>query len=61
MSILNIGGIGGGVLDNRGLITTRADPRNGTVYGDVTADNQSHCLQRQRCLCARLRPFLAVR
>ncbi|MDB9529817.1 calcium-binding protein [Oscillatoria sp. CS-180] len=37
---VNIGGIGA-VLKNRGLITTTADPRNGTVYGDVTADNIS--------------------
>ncbi|NEQ51514.1 MAG: calcium-binding protein [Leptolyngbya sp. SIO3F4] len=35
---INIGGIGA-VLDNRGLITTTDDPRNGTVYGDVTAEN----------------------
>lgn len=35
---VNIGGFGG-LLDNRGLITTSADPRNGTVYGDVTGDN----------------------
>ncbi|MEM6521457.1 MAG: calcium-binding protein, partial [Cyanobacteria bacterium P01_C01_bin.70] len=35
---VNIGGVGA-VLDNQGLIITSADPRNGTVYGDVTADN----------------------
>lgn len=35
---VNIGGVGG-VLDNRGFITGTADPRNGTVYGDVTAQN----------------------
>lgn len=35
---VNIGGFGG-LLDNRGLITTTADPRNGTVYGDVTGQN----------------------
>jgi Ca2+-binding RTX toxin-like protein len=35
---VNIGGVGG-VLINEGLITGSADPRNGNVYGDVTADN----------------------
>ncbi|MEA5506600.1 hypothetical protein VB735_26565 [Halotia wernerae UHCC 0503] len=35
---INIGGVGG-ILINKGLITTSADPRNGTVYGDVTAKN----------------------
>jgi Ca2+-binding RTX toxin-like protein len=35
---VNIGGVGG-VLINEGLITGSADPRNGTVYGDVTARN----------------------
>ncbi len=35
---VNIGGVGG-VLNNNGLITGTADPRNGTVYGDVTAQN----------------------
>lgn len=35
---INIGGQAG-VVNNFGLITTSADPRNGTVYGDVTAQN----------------------
>ncbi|MCU0535200.1 MAG: hypothetical protein MUD14_15035 [Hydrococcus sp. Prado102] len=35
---INIGGVGGFVY-NEGLITTTADPRNGTIYGDVTAKN----------------------
>lgn len=35
---VNIGGQGG-VLDNFGEILSTADPRNGTVYGDVTAQN----------------------
>lgn len=35
---VNIGGVGG-ILVNEGLITGSADPRNGTIYGDVTADN----------------------
>lgn len=35
---VNIGGVGG-VLSNSGLITGTADPRNGAVYGDVTAQN----------------------
>jgi hypothetical protein len=35
---VNIGGVGG-VLVNEGLITGTADPRNGTIYGDVTAKN----------------------
>ncbi len=37
---VNIGGVGGVLInEDEGLITTRADPRNGTVYGDVTAQN----------------------
>ncbi|MCC5637385.1 hypothetical protein LC593_16360 [Nostoc sp. CHAB 5844] len=35
---INIGSTGG-ILINRGLITTTADPRNGAIYGDFTADN----------------------
>ncbi|MGF1524845.1 MAG: calcium-binding protein [Leptolyngbyaceae cyanobacterium] len=35
---VNIGGIGA-VLRNWGTITTTAAPRNGTIYGDVTARN----------------------
>lgn len=35
---INIGGVGGRVI-NEGKILSTASPRNGTVYGDVTADN----------------------
>jgi hypothetical protein len=35
---VNIGAVGGALI-NRGLITGTGDPRNGTVYGDVTAQN----------------------
>ncbi|MEB3358472.1 MAG: calcium-binding protein [Synechococcales bacterium] len=35
---VNIGGVGA-LLNNQGVIRSTADPRNGTVYGDVTADN----------------------
>ncbi|MGD1912541.1 MAG: hypothetical protein ACFB2X_17335 [Rivularia sp. (in: cyanobacteria)] len=35
---INIGGNAVGVV-NEGFITTTADPRNGTVYSDVTANN----------------------
>jgi hypothetical protein len=35
---INIGGVGATVF-NSGLITTTANPRNGTIYGDVTAQN----------------------
>jgi Ca2+-binding RTX toxin-like protein len=35
---INIGAVGG-VVYNKGFITTTADPRNGTIYGDVTAQN----------------------
>jgi hypothetical protein len=37
---VNIGGVGGILInEDEGLITGSADPRNGTVYGDVTAQN----------------------
>ena len=35
---INIGGQAG-VVNNFGTITTSADPRNGTIYGDITARN----------------------
>ena len=35
---INIGGLGGVVI-NDGQILSTADPRNGTIYGDVTAQN----------------------
>jgi hypothetical protein len=35
---VNIGNLGG-TLVNSGLITGTGDPRNGTIYGDVTAQN----------------------
>jgi hypothetical protein len=35
---VNIGGVGG-FVSNNGLITGTGDPRNGTIYGDVTAQN----------------------
>ncbi|NEU74350.1 hypothetical protein PI95_017735, partial [Hassallia byssoidea VB512170] len=35
---INIGGVGGVVVNNNLIITT-ANPRNGTIYGDQTAQN----------------------
>jgi Ca2+-binding RTX toxin-like protein len=35
---INIGAVGG-YVQNDGAIVTTADPRNGTIYGDVTAQN----------------------
>jgi hypothetical protein len=35
---VNIGSLGG-ILSNSGLITGTGDPRNGTIYGDVTAQS----------------------